>query len=248
MRVVRPLLIPIALFSAARRRTRFRAVGCGRLHASHAGDAGRPAGRRLAHVAPDVRPSGAQPARPDQHDQRRRPAAGVGLDDAGGPSGDDAARARWDDVPRRAMRLCRGARRPRRLSYLGVSCSSPPDAHLVAFPPPASPGFSGVGSEEARPAGAGLRPPLKRYVRFSRIPLSRRRPRVMRTDGRNQTDKVHQVQLAVERSAGQGLPSPTPPPLVPMRPHATHHPSVELVEELPDVSTLVHPRRTGLSC
>ena len=73
MRVVRPLLIPIALFSAARRRTRFRAVGCG----------------------------------------RRRPAAGVGLDDAGGPSGDDAARARWDDVPRRAMRLCRGARRPR---------------------------------------------------------------------------------------------------------------------------------------
>ena len=81
MRVVRPLLIPIALFSAARRRTRFRAVGCG----------------------------------------RRRPAAGVGLDDAGGPSGDDAARARWDDVPRRAMRLCRGARRPRRLSYLGVS-------------------------------------------------------------------------------------------------------------------------------
>ncbi len=73
MRVVRPLLIPIALFSAARRRTRFRAVGCG----------------------------------------RRRPAAGVGLDDAGGPSGDDAARARWDDVPRRAMRFCRGARRPR---------------------------------------------------------------------------------------------------------------------------------------
>ena len=43
--------------------------------------------------------------------------------------------------------------------------------------------FPGVGSEEARPAGAGLRPPLKRYVRFSRIPLSRRRLRVMRTDG-----------------------------------------------------------------
>ena len=56
-----------------------------------------------------------------------------------------------------------------------------------------------VGSEEARPAGAGLRPPLKRYVQFSRIPLSRRRPRVMRTDGRNQTDKVDQAQLAVER-------------------------------------------------
>jgi hypothetical protein len=82
---------------------------------------GHRAGRRLAHLAPDVRPLGAQPARPDQHDQRRRPAAVVGLDDAGGPSGDDAARARWDDVPRRAMRPCRGARRPRRLSYPGVS-------------------------------------------------------------------------------------------------------------------------------
>ena len=44
-------------------------------------------------------------------------------------------------------------------------------------------GEPAVGSEEARPAGAGLRPPLKRYVRFSRIPLSRRRLRVMRTDG-----------------------------------------------------------------
>ena len=44
-------------------------------------------------------------------------------------------------------------------------------------------GVTSVGSEEARPAGAGLRPPLKRYVRFSRIPLSRRRLRVMRTDG-----------------------------------------------------------------
>ena len=60
-------------------------------------------------------------------------------------------------------------------------------------------GEPAVGSEEARPAGAGLRPPLKRYVQFSRIPLSRRRPRVMRTDGRNQTDKVDQAQLAVER-------------------------------------------------
>ena len=139
MRVVRPLLIPIALFSAARRRTRFRAVGCGRLHASHAGDAGRPAGRRLAHVAPDVRPSGAQPARPDQHDQRRRPAAGVGLDDAGGPSGDDAARARWDDVPRRAMRLCRGARRPR-LHYPGGQsdadgCRAADSSAFPAFTP-----------------------------------------------------------------------------------------------------------------
>ena len=52
-----------------------------------------------------------------------------------------------------------------------------------AFAPRALPRLHAVGSEEARPAGAGLRPPLKRYVRFSRIPLSRRRLRVMRTDG-----------------------------------------------------------------
>ena len=52
-----------------------------------------------------------------------------------------------------------------------------------AFAPRELPRLNTVGSEEARPAGAGLRPPLKRYVRFSRIPLSRRRLRVMRTDG-----------------------------------------------------------------
>ena len=52
-----------------------------------------------------------------------------------------------------------------------------------ALAPRELPRLNTVGSEEARPAGAGLRPPLKRYVRFSRIPLSRRRLRVMRTDG-----------------------------------------------------------------
>ena len=42
------------------------------------------------------------------------------------------------------------------------------------FPPPAFTGFLGVGSEEAR-RSAGLRPPLKLDVRFSRIQLSQRR-------------------------------------------------------------------------
>jgi hypothetical protein len=43
-----------------------------------------------------------------------------------------------------------------------------------SFPPPALTGFLGVGSEEAR-RGAGLRPPHKLDVRFSRIQLSQKR-------------------------------------------------------------------------
>ena len=125
---------------------------------------GHRAGRRLAHLAPDVRPLGAQPARPDQHDQRRRPAAVVGLDDAGGPSGDDAARARWDDVPRRAMRPCRGARRPRRLSYPGVS--------------------AGPGRASRQPR---LRQPRRADGRGSAVPRGRRsgRPQPLESRGRS---------------------------------------------------------------
>ena len=142
--------------------------------------------------------------------------------------------------------LSRGTRLP---GELGPGSPAMPSRVLATTPcPPQGPfppaafcctALRSVGSEEARPAGAGLRPPLKRYVRFSRIPLSRRRSRMVGTDGRNQTDKVDQAQLAVERGVRQGLPSPTPPPLVPMRPHATHHPAVELVEELPDVGAFV---------
>ena len=71
-------------------------------------------------MAADLRPLGAQPARPDRHVERRPPAARVGVDDGGGPAGDDAARARRDDVPGAAVRLRRGPRRARRLAGLGV--------------------------------------------------------------------------------------------------------------------------------
>ena len=72
--------------------------------------------------------------------------------------------------------------------YVLWSCEFPlvealPSGNSAGAFAPLFAAFIGVGSEEARPAGAGLRPPLKRYVRFSRIPLSRRRLRVMRTDG-----------------------------------------------------------------
>ena len=71
-------------------------------------------------MAADLRPLGAQPARPDRHVERRPAAAGVGVDNGGGPAGDDAARARRHDVPRAAVRLRRGPRRARRLARLGV--------------------------------------------------------------------------------------------------------------------------------
>ena len=51
----------------------------------------------------------------------------------------------------------------------GATCRCPPSLHGVSWAQ--FPRFGGVGSEEA-PRGAGLRPPLKRYVQFSRIPLS----------------------------------------------------------------------------
>ena len=64
--------------------------------------------------------------------------------------------------------------------YVLWSCEFPlvealPSSSSAGAVAPLFAAFIGVGSEEARPAGAGLRPPLKRYVRFSRIPLSRRR-------------------------------------------------------------------------
>ena len=157
---------------------------------------------------------------------------------------DRSGRAQRDRVVASRLQVGDWSRLPPRANAVPTAGSFPP----AAFCPTA---LRGVGSEEARPAGAGLRPPLKRYVQFSRIPLSRRRSRMVRTDGRNQTDKVDRAQLAVERGAGQGLPSPTPPPSVPIRPQATHHPTVELVQEPPNVGTLVvvpHPRRAGLSC
>ena len=49
--------------------------------------------------------------------------------------------------------------------------------------------FTGVGSEVAR-LRAGHRPPLKRYVQFSRIPLSRRLT-LPGCNRRNQLDQVH---------------------------------------------------------
>ena len=52
-------------------------------------------------------------------------------------------------------------------------------------------GGNGVGSEEAPMVypQAGLRPPLKPDMQFSRIRLSRERPH-RRLDRRNQTDKI----------------------------------------------------------
>ena len=94
-----------------------------------------------------------------------------------------------------------------------------------------------VGSEVAR-LRASHRPPLKLYVRFSRIRLSRRLP-LPRGNRRDSLDQVHQPVLAVQLGFRQLSPATVPPPLASMRPNAPHDPAVESVEELSDVGSLV---------
>ena len=67
---------------------------------------------------------------------------------------------------------------------------------LQPFAPAKLPPFFAVGSEEAR-LRARLRPPLKLYVRFSRIQLSRRLM-LPRCNRRNSLNQVHQPVLAVQ--------------------------------------------------
>src|ERR1035437_1652610 len=97
--------------------------------------------------------------------------------------------------------------------------------------------FPGVGSEVAR-LRASHRPPLKLYVQFSRIQLSRRLA-LPRCNRRDQLNQVHQPVLAIQLGFRQLSPATVPPPLESMRPNAPHYPAVEPVEELSDVGSLV---------
>src|SRR5205809_3670337 len=97
--------------------------------------------------------------------------------------------------------------------------------------------FVNVGSEVAR-LRAGRRPPLKLYVQFSRIQLSRRLT-LPRCNRRDQLNQVHQPVLAVQLGFRQLSPATVPPPLESLRPNAPHYPAVEPVEELSDVGSLV---------
>src|SRR5471030_2740398 len=97
--------------------------------------------------------------------------------------------------------------------------------------------WSGVGSEVAR-LRAGHRPPLKLYVQFSRIQLSR----ILTLPGgnrRDQLNQVHQPVLAIQLGFRQLSPATVPPPLESMRPNAPHYPAVDPVEELSNVGSLV---------
>src|SRR6266446_4765149 len=99
------------------------------------------------------------------------------------------------------------------------------------------PDFLAVGSEVAR-LRAGHRPPLKLYVQFSRIQLSRRLT-LPRCNRRDQLNQVHQPVLAVQLGFRQLSPATVSPSLESMRPNAPHNPAVEPVEELSDVGSLV---------
>src|SRR5215469_17701210 len=95
-----------------------------------------------------------------------------------------------------------------------------------------------VGGGAFETSHAGLRPPLKLGVRFSRTQLSRRRSSLS-GDGRDHRNQVHKPVLAVELSGWQRFPTATAPLAVPVRPDPPHQPAVEPVEELSDVSPLV---------
>jgi hypothetical protein len=92
-----------------------------------------------------------------------------------------------------------------------------------------------VGSEEAR-LRAGLRPPLKLHVRFSRMQLSRWGA-PSGSYRRDQSNQVHQPVLAIKLGCRQRLPARTAPALEPVRPNAPHDPAVESIEELSDVGS-----------
>ena len=99
-----------------------------------------------------------------------------------------------------------------------------------------------VGSEEA-PLGAGLRPPLKRPVRFSRKPLSQRcRTRVQ---GRNQRDQAYKPVFDDKLALRQVSPPTVAPSLVTMRPDAPHDPAVKLKEEPADMGLTIVPTPTS---
>ena len=93
-----------------------------------------------------------------------------------------------------------------------------------------------VGSEEAR-FRAGLRPPLKLHVRFSRMQLSRRlsdarmQEKVLsRATGQARTRRTTWSPAAVSSVA---------PTSVPMRPDSPPDPTVETLEEFSDLGAFV---------
>src|SRR5215510_2390623 len=86
---------------------------------------------------------------------------------------------------------------------------------------------------------AGLRPPLKLHVQFSRMQLSRKRGGTPRGQRRDQANQAHQPQLAAQTPNGEGLPPRTAPSPESMRPQASFDPTIELVEESPYVGALI---------
>jgi hypothetical protein len=86
---------------------------------------------------------------------------------------------------------------------------------------------------------AGLRPPLKLHVRFSRMQRSRRSEFRSGTQRRNQRNQADQPQLATKTPSRVLLPSRTAPTSMMMRPQASHHPAIKLVEESPHVGAFV---------
>jgi hypothetical protein len=98
--------------------------------------------------------------------------------------------------------------------------------------------FFGVGSEEA-PFRAGLRPPLKPGVRFSRTGLSQGLPFPGQCKRRYQRNKVNKPHLSVQTLVRESFPSRIAPALALVRPYPAQNPCIETVEEPADVGLAI---------
>ena len=96
---------------------------------------------------------------------------------------------------------------------------------------------SSLAGRRRRPGGAGLRPPPKLDVRFSRIQLSQRR--FVGRQGRYQQDKIYKPQLAEKLAVREVSPPRIAPALKPMRPYPPHDPAFEPFEETTDMGLAV---------
>ena len=104
----------------------------------------------------------------------------------------------------------------------------PPRGLVGAIPPLRRCRVGGGAHQRAR-----LRPPLKRYVPFSGIPLSQ--GCLWQRDGRYQRDQVNKTILAVELALGESPVAPASPPLIAMGMDTPNDPAIQPGEERADM-------------
>src|SRR5215470_15958951 len=147
-------------------------------------------------------------------------------------------RGRWRPAPDKAKRRKSLAAVRSRFGDSMKSIVSPAEstARYRYVQVPAT--FSRVGGGARSNDHAGLRPPLKLHVQFSRMQLSRG-ALAGRARAKVKCQQTDKPQLAIQFGLRQLLPATAAPTFASVRPKATHDPSIEVGEKLADVSPLV---------